>query len=102
MADTERLASFLSISASKLPSYPDQEANAKETLIKTARTSKDKRIREDMVARKDLKEGPGYALQMIMFIEDYWRPDEAVKHSESLRRCINALHTLKSWNKTDL
>lgn len=97
MADAERLAAFLNVSPSKMPENPDRENDPKETLINIARSSTSRSIREDIVPRhgSGVRIGPFYADRLIAFAVNYWRPDEATKRSESLRRCIEALSTLK-------
>jgi hypothetical protein len=103
MADVEHFAAFLNVSPSRLPSDPDRETNPKETLINVARASPNRSIREDFVPRQGsgARVGSRYADRIIEFTTKHWQPDEAAKRSGSLRRCINALSTLKSWNKLD-
>jgi hypothetical protein len=98
MADVEQLATFLNVSPSRLPSEPDRETNPKEALINVARTSPSRSIREDFVPRQGsgARVGVRYADRIIEFTTKHWQPDEAARRSRSLRRCINALATLKS------
>jgi hypothetical protein len=97
MADAERLAAFLNVSLSKMTENPDRENDPKETLINIARSSTSRSIREDLVPRhgSGIRVGPLYGSRLMVFAENHWRPDEAAKHSDSLRRCIEALNTLK-------
>jgi hypothetical protein len=99
MADRESMASFLSVSLAKIPHQVDRETNPKLMLINIARTSRNKSVREDIVPRdgSGAKVGPLYVARLTDFTEKHWRPDEGMKHSESLRRCIHALSTLKSF-----
>ena len=96
MADREGMAKFLAVAPSKLSHAIELDPNPKKQLINIARTSRNKNIREEMVPRQDSKAkfGPLYIPYLTEFTEQYWQPDEASKHSESLRRCINALSTL--------
>ena len=93
MADAERFAEFLAISASKIPPYPDKEPDPKGTLIALARMSRNRRIREEMVPREGsgAQVGKLYAPSLNKFTSEHWRPEVAANHSESLRRCLNAL-----------
>lgn len=100
MADRENLAKFLAVSPSKLEQATDTVSNPKEMLINVARTSRKRGIREDIVPRQGsgAKVGLLYVARLNEFTQKYWRPDVAATHSESLRRCIQALSTLTSWN----
>lgn len=98
MADRESIASFLAVSTSKIPQHPDLASNPKQTLINIARTSRSKSIREDLVPRQGsgAKVGPLYLARLTDFTIHQWEPSEGEKHSQSLRRCIRALSTLKA------
>ncbi|MCD6336150.1 MAG: hypothetical protein J7M27_12640 [Candidatus Latescibacteria bacterium] len=98
LADAERLAAFLRVRVSKIPAHPDAEPNPKRTLINLARQSRKRIIREDIVPREGSggSVGPGYTGRFIEFVtatEHLWRPDVAMQRSDSLRRCVEALHT---------
>ncbi len=96
MADREHMAAFLGVSLAKIPQQVELERIPKQTLINIARTSRNKSIREDIVLHQgsSAKVGDRYIPRLLEFTTNYWRPDEAAKHSESLRRCIKALSTL--------
>ncbi len=100
LADAERLSAFLGIRAALIPSNPDIEPDPKSTLINLARRSRRRAIREDIVPRDGSggRVGPGYTGRLIEFVtatKHLWRPDVAVQHSDSLRRCTDALQALK-------
>ena|SRR5579863_10304164 len=97
LADREHLASFLHVAPSRLPHNPDREINPKQTLIDIARTSTDGNVRRDFVPRQEsgARVGPLYANRLNEFTMKYWQPEEAARRSESLRRCIASLSTLK-------
>jgi hypothetical protein len=65
-------------------------------VVNIARTSRNKSIREDIVPRQGsgARVGPLYVARLSEYTTNYWRPSEAEKQSESLRRCIKALATL--------
>lgn len=98
MADVEQMATFLHVSPSRFPANPDAEANPKEKLINIARSSTNSSIRSDFVPRRGsgAREGQRYTTYLNAFITRYWRPEEAMLRSDSLRRCINALSVLKN------
>lgn len=96
LADTERIARFLSVSTSRIPSDPEAEPDPKATLVDIARRSRRRSIREDMVPTPSgsRRVGPGYEARLIEFLSDEdggWRPGIAAARSESLRRCFDAL-----------
>jgi hypothetical protein len=100
LADAEHLASFLGISAARVPRSPDAELDPKTTLISLARNSRKKTLRQDIVPRHGSggRVGPGYKGRLIEFvtaIDCAWRPEVAIRHSDSLRRCVDALQALK-------
>ncbi len=97
MADSERMAEFLHVPLSKFPDNPDGEINPKEKLISIARSSTNNNVRNGFVPRQrsGAHEGPLYPVRLNEFTQKYWRPEEAMLRSDSLRRCINALSTVK-------
>ncbi len=97
MADREMMASFLLVKLARIPYQVDFETNPKRTLIDIAWKSSNKSIRADIVPRdgSGANIGPLYVTRFTDFTENHWRPDEGAVHSESLRRCITALSTLK-------
>ncbi len=105
LADKETLSAFLHVPVTQFPSNPDQEMNPKVTLVNLARKSTRKDIKKDMVPREGSGApiGPGYVGKLIEFVtaaESRWRPEVAVQCSDSLRRCVEALNTLKDWKPT--
>jgi len=99
MADKENMAQFLGVSSSRLEHNFDLDPNPKETLVKIARHSRHRSIRDDIVARpmSGARVGPLYVPQLTRFVNELWRPDTASIESESLRRCLQALATLAEW-----
>lgn len=98
LADGERLADFLRISRARIPSDPERLASPKAQMVTLARNSRRRDIREDMIPRpgSGRGEGPAYASRLIEFVTTHWRPDEAARHSDSLRRAIDCLRRLAS------
>lgn len=100
LGDAEGLATFLGVPPSRIPSNPDAEVNPKATLVNLARRSRRRAIRQDVVPRQGSgsRVGPGYRsrlLEFIAFSDGRWRPEVAANRSDSLRRCVEALETLK-------
>ena len=102
LGDVERLSGFLSVPRSKMPSDPDAIAEPKRFLVNLARQSRRRAIREDMVPRpgSGAQVGPGYPGRLVEFVTTAsarWRPEIAQERSASLRSCVAALQTLKTW-----
>jgi len=102
LADAERLSGFLSVPISKIPFDPDAIDEPKRLLVNLARQSRRRAIREDMVPRpgSGARVGPGYTGRLVEFVAQAalcWRPEVAQQRSASLRSCIAALQTLKTW-----
>jgi hypothetical protein len=94
IADRERISSYLGIPKNRVPSNPDAELDPKTTLVNLARGS-NPAIRRDMVPREGSggRVGRAYPSRLAQFVHNSWRPEVAALHSDSLRRCIEALQT---------
>lgn len=103
LADAETLAGFLAIPRARVPSLPEDEPDPKATLVSLARYSRRSAIVKDMVPRpgSGAKVGPAYTARLIEYVmaagSAQWRPEVAAQRSDSLHRCIAALHTLQHW-----
>lgn len=101
LADRERIAKFLSVSASKIPHNPESIDSPKEMVIGLARQSRRRDIREDMVPRPGSGRavGPAYTARLIEFVINAntgWRPDIAARYSESLHRALRCLRRIRN------
>jgi hypothetical protein len=97
LADRRSIASFLRVAPGEVPVDPESLADPKETMVNLAGKSRSRDIRKDMVPRPKSGRpiGPAYSSRLIEFATQYWRPDEAAEHCESLRRAIACLERLK-------
>jgi hypothetical protein len=95
IADTERLARFLSVPMARVPIDPDDLADPKATVVQLARASRS-RIFADVAPRpgSGRRVGPTYTTTLVEFTRDRWRPDVAATRSDSLARCIASLDRL--------
>jgi hypothetical protein len=93
LADSAALAKFLRISEALVPSDPEAPAKPKQTLVNLARRSPVRVLREDLVPQQDSRGlvGRGYTPRMTEFITKYWRPLEASRRSQSLRKALSAI-----------
>lgn len=99
LADRERLSKFLGVAALRIPRDPEAELYPKRTMVRLAKQTRRREIREDMVPRLESGRtvGPAYASRLIEFASHPstgWRPDIAAKHSDSLRRCLACIRKL--------
>jgi len=96
MADGARMAQFLRVQPSLLPSAPDALSHPKQALIELVRQSPMRDLRADMLPRPGSGRvvGPAYSSRLIEFVEARWRPETAERRSDSLRRCVLRLKQL--------
>jgi hypothetical protein len=102
LADSEHVAQFLSVRETQVPNDPDAELNPKVSLVNLARQSTKRVVKEAIVPREGSGGlvAPDYTRMIREFVtvsDHRWRPEVAMQHSDSLRRCVVALQTLKDW-----
>lgn len=96
MSDPETFASFLNITAAKLPKRPDDEPDPKQIVLNLAVKSKSREIRTEVVSSSDnSKQGSGYNLHLCRYVQTMWRANEAMKRSPSLNRAVQRVESLK-------
>lgn len=93
MADRSGFSGFIGINSSRIPYDTETIENPKEFLIRLAKNSRFKTIREDIVPYNTTtaQQGRGYNSRLITFVNNRWNPDNAENHSDSLKRTRNAL-----------
>jgi len=96
LGDRQQIAHFLGVAVARVPQTPEFIEDPKRAIVDLARNSRRREIREDMIPRprSGRSEGPAYASRLIQFTRDLWRPSIAEKHSDSLRRCREALRRM--------
>ncbi|NIM12428.1 MAG: hypothetical protein GTO45_09965 [Candidatus Aminicenantes bacterium] len=97
MADRNAFAHFLGIPISKIPLNIDDEVmDPKAFLVKMARKSRDRAIRNAIVPKHAaVKVGPDYNGKLISFVQDKWDLNRAAQHSDSLKRAANAINNFQ-------
>ena len=102
LADHETLASFLGITAGRVPREPETLDDPKRALVDLARTSRRRAIREDMVPGNGSGRtvGPAYASRIIEYVQSPWRPRVAAGRAESLQRTLACLERLIASART--
>ena len=93
LADAKGMSGFLGIAVSRVPIYPEDEANPKRTLVDLARSSRNKKIREGIAPPPGhhANVGPEYMSLMREFISSHWNIEAALHSAPSLERCIRRL-----------
>jgi hypothetical protein len=96
LADRERVANFLGVPRERIPHQAEGEEDPKGTIVKLARRSRIRSIKEELLPREGsgAKQGPLYTSRMIEFVLSKWRPEVAAKGSDSLARFIKAAKNL--------
>jgi len=94
MADRNSFANFLSIPVNRIPSNTDDILNPKEFLVSLARSSKKRRLREELVPkpRTRIPIGYGYNTRLSQFVREHWNIERAATVSPSLKRTLDRLH----------
>lgn len=93
LADRHRFADFLGIQVMNVPEDAESLSNPKEALIQLARTSRKKRLRDDICPppNSTRRVGPNYNARLGSFVSENWDPTEARLNSQSLDRTIARL-----------
>ena len=96
IADREGIAQFLRIDLLKVPAMPEQLADPKFELIRLARRSRNKSIREALVPEPDSFAivGKLYTSEMIRFIGTQWNIQNARVNAPSLEKCLLRLEEI--------
>lgn len=88
------LASFLHVSAARLPLDPERETRPKLTMRNLARRSRRRDIKEGIGGMPDREFGSEYTTMLTEFVRNHWDPRRAAERSDSLRRAIVAVERL--------
>ena len=92
LADIEGLSEFLKVSPVNFPAFPENEIDPKNTLIRLARRSRIRRIREDVVPiNENAAIGPNYNGCLTEFVIRKWNIETALTRSNSLLNAFNKL-----------
>lgn len=95
LADAVEFADFLGVPERRLPDRPDELADPKGALLKLARSSRRRIIRQEVVsAANPAKQGVGYNAHLREFVAHRWQPRRAANHSPSLARAVQRLGAL--------
>ena len=98
LSDRQGAAQFLHVPVSRIPQFPEREADPKHSLIGIARRSRSARIKAALVPRhgSSATVGPDYNPLVEHFVLDQWSPTAARNHSPSLDKCLTRLEELRA------
>jgi hypothetical protein len=90
LADREGIARFLKIDLLKVPATPERLADPKHELIRLARRSRNKSVREAIVPEPNsiATVGKLYTSEMIRFVSTQWDAQKASLNAPSLKKCL--------------
>ena len=93
LADRPGAADFLRVPRHRIPEDTDAIAQPKEFLLRLARKSRSRAIREDLTPRpgSTSRIGPGYNGRISEFAGDAWDVRTACNHSPSLKRSFDRI-----------
>ena len=100
LAHRRAFAEFVGVRDGLVPRNVEQIADPKRKLIDIVRTSRRKRIREDIVPPQGStrEQGPDYNGRLVRFVDDHWNPRDCANVSRSLEKAIHCIDSfVPSW-----
>ena len=94
LADVENFSDHFKIPVQKIPGTPDELPHAKRELLRLCRSSRSRRIRDDMV-RANGAPGALYTSRLNEFALECWDVVKARERSPSLHRTIVRLESMR-------
>ena len=97
LADRINFAHFLGIPASRILPNPERVLDPKQEVVNLARRSRNKTIVEDLVPPpgSSNKVGKNYSGKLSEFVISSWNLQQACQQSDSLRRLVQTLKSIK-------
>ncbi len=96
LADRSGFARSFGVLKERVPIHPEGVENPKAEVVRLARRSRFREVKEDVVppSSSGAAVGPGYTGRLIRFAASRWDPQEAARRSPSLRRCLQRLRRI--------
>jgi hypothetical protein len=93
LADQQGMAEFLHVKSNCVPANPETLKDPKKCIVRLAARSRVREIRESLApaAGTHSTVGPYFSRGLIGFVQNTWDLHEAAKHSESMRKALNAV-----------
>ena len=99
LSDRINFAEFLGINAPSIDRDVEENVpNPKEYIVRLARKSRNRSVKEDIVPPRTSKAivGLSYNSRLSSFVASTWNPSEASSRSTSLRRAIGKIENLRA------
>lgn len=95
LSDREGAADFFSVPIDNIPRDPGGLSDAKREVLRLARRSRTRAIRNEVVSSADInKRGTGYNLHLTRFARESWEVARAAGRSSSLAKALQRLGEL--------
>lgn len=97
LADVDGFSSFTRLSKDLIEKETRDVENIthpKEKLISLVKRSRERHLKEDIVARDGISQGPAYNFRLKEFVDDHWNMEKAKKNSRSFDKAFKALSRL--------
>lgn len=92
LADRQGASEFFKVSTAQIPADPELLRDPKREVLRLAKRSKVRLLREEMVSTADVhKQGSGYNIHLSAFVRANWQARRASARSSSLNRAIQRL-----------
>jgi hypothetical protein len=92
LADRKGVSDFFKVSAAQIKADPDELEDPKREVLRLARKSKVRLIRDEMVSATDInRTGSGYNTHLSAMVRENWQAMRALERSSSLERAIRRL-----------
>lgn len=89
LSDRQAAADFFGVSVGRVPQEPDHLADPKREVLRLARRSNVRPLRQEIVSATDInKPGTGYNVHLCKFVAEHWRATRAAEQSESLSKAV--------------
>ena len=95
LADRSAIAEYFGLAVRLVPQQPDLLGNAKQEVLRLARRSRVREIRQELVSGTDSnRPGSGYNLHLCRFVQQRWRAGRGALNSASLARALRRVADL--------
>ena len=100
LAHRKAFAEFAGIQSELIPDDVDCVSDPKQFLIGLVRNCRKRDLKNDIVPARNstARQGPDYNGRLARFVMNSWRYQDALPHSESLRRAVRRLQSFRpTW-----
>lgn len=98
LSDSQGAAGFFNLPVANMPREPDTLLDAKLEVLRLARMSRSRSVRQEVVSSLDAnRPGAGYNTHLCRFVFEHWQAKRARTKSVSLDKAMARLADLDSW-----